>query len=396
MVGLRQSDWGVNFCGLRCDGSDVTQYFDSASFLNDRIRFTLTETDDFQLRNIVSLRSGGAFRVRVLFDDGLEISSESTFVSNRSFSYRAEGHETNLTTVVLDAFDWTAATPGIQARCWVVKLAGPMFTVLPGNLLSSRTIHAAGATGEHAHEEESYQQLRLRGDKTYYCVFRNVHGEASWHLIVDTSDASSEHAAFSLDFLALQFAIGRRLSAPYLFAIGESGEVVGAIAGPTTINQFETSRHREAIPLTSNTCVALHCFERLSNSLRNETNKRLYVPISHYLDSIYDGIDGERIKLYIALESAFWIGKAGDHLTTPSPNLIRQAFTQCGLAVQTAMLNEISRERSRVVHTGMVLADPDAPIDVAALRAHGLFGLLLSRFCMPQHIGYDGEIWSNM
>ncbi|MBX7123957.1 MAG: hypothetical protein K1X42_17660 [Opitutaceae bacterium] len=270
----------------------------------------------------------------------------------------------------IDLYNWTwstRATPWI----WVGRLCGKVPRT--GNLsLVERGDGWSRAIGT---------AYCMSGSYKWYIVPESESAQAnqSSTLLVDPAGKSVTRATLRSDLLALEFAFGGSLSLDYLVGL-DHGRVVAGALSLGSIGRGATN-YRPPVPheYSDFPLWGPEFFRLLAAKLRQDGLEPLIIPITAYLDSERDHLDGAYMKAQVGLEAfAKRVTRHG------SPALVvkdAKAWKQWASSLSTTIRAHLVDEKHLDAVLGKFIAAMHAPsgdLVRQALATHGI--------TIPKHV----------
>lgn len=210
--------------------------------------------------------------------------------------------------VTIEAAEWTVVQ-GDMPSIWVGRVEGDINVRHSGNLIVERVRSGEIRFGSSRH-------LCLIGAYRYYLVQSGSRSDVVWHMVIDTGEVGlPDPEAQHLDFLTLQFVLGRQLRMPTLHGLSQDRRTVASTVGCSTRSCLEPNAF-PPVPIERNNdqwideSWAAVFFERISATSRErpEVRETLGMALEMYLDSMRSHLDGDYMRLQIGLEAfAYWL-----------------------------------------------------------------------------------------
>ena len=333
--------------------------------------------------------------------------------------------ESSDNTFYFECYRWLVKHVASNPCTWIARIEGRPHLGI-GNL-SVNLYMPDPDVGARPHLAQ--RGLRLQGHHTYYVVSHQEHD----YLVIDTGGEPLDMKQLSFDFMALEFVSGTWLGLGPIHGLNADGEVVAHAGGSYGHRRrnvgHEISRPAIGRPQVVERGWAIAFFDATCATHKLHPEYDLDSAIGFYLNSIGDIVDGECLKLHIALEGLAMrmfkkakVYKTKDHTSwlrwcddnaaaikslslegkdaslfeavrradaVGTSSVVESAFTQFHIKLPPSVLTELET-RNKLVHKGRLPRSVPFDVDRYVLHADAPRTLLLA--LIAKAVGYDGPI----
>ena len=383
----------------------------------------IAETVDKSLR--ISCKATFEEVIGLIRDDLRNKQCRGVLVDGSTFTAKmSHGQESN-NTFFFECDHWLVKHTDSDPCTWIARIEGK-HGLSVGNL--SVNLYMPNEDGDPA-LQCAQRGFRLRGHHTYYIVSHQEHD----YLVIDTGGEPLDIKHLSFDFMTLEFVAGTRLGLGFMQGLNVEGKVVAHAGGSyghrRRNGEHETSRPAIGRPQLVESGWAIAFFDATCAAHEQHSEYDLDSALGFYLNSIGDVVDGECIKLHIALEGLAlrMVGKAKVYRTQDhkswlrwcddnadaiknlslkgketslfdavrradaigASSVVEVAFTQLDIKLPPLVLVELET-RNKLVHEGRLPRNVPFDVDRFVLHADAPRTLLLA--LIAKAVGYDGPI----
>jgi len=197
----------------------------------------------------------------------------------------------------------------VKPSVWIGRLGGELDIERSGNLIIERREHPDEFMGIRQH-------LFLSGAYSYYLVQQGANQNPAWYIVIETQQTENlDMNVLGLDFLVIQFVLGRQLRMPDLLGITSDQHTIAWRRGCSTQRHIEKNSY-PPVPLGQtnvgyvDTAWSALFFSKISQAWRDnpKSHNVFRMAMGAYLDSMSNHLDSDYMKLQIALEAfAKWL-----------------------------------------------------------------------------------------